>query len=649
MELDVQLDPQHLERLTAAAPLTGVMELIWNALDADAEDVKVTLVRNALEGIEEIRVTDDGHGMTFEEAGETFGKLGGSWKSLLKVSKGKGRALHGREGLGRFLAGGIGGSMRWKTVAKDPEDESRNVAITINMQVGKLAHVEISEPEETSDPTGTTVVIEGISSTPTGLGGEAPVDKLTAKFGLTLQNFNAHLTYDRKEIDPEKLQAKRSEYEVEVAEAEDALMTIIEWKRPVHRGLFLCDERGTPLVEQSPGIQAAGFDFTAYVSWTGFADDPELAVADMGHGTSKAVLEAARDRLRVHFRERANEKTREQIDEWKEEKTYPWQGEPETPAEEATRDVFDVVALAASEVVNASNQPGRRLSLRLLREALEGDPGSLHHVLQEVLDLPQDRLDELSELLERTPLTALIATSKEIANRLEFLGGLEAMVMPGDLAKTIKERSQLHKILADQTWVFGEEYALTANDESLTTVLKRHMKILGRDDLVEDEALDAEGKRRIVDLMLARSAEQNTNRREHLVVELKAPKVKVGDDEAGQIRKYAAAVAKDPRFNSVDVKWDFVVVSTEVTGSPQIERHSDDRAPGLLMNVDGIRVWVKTWAEIIESANHRLKFVKDQLGYQPDQERALEYLRATHAKYLPPDIAMAGSRSSVAD
>jgi integrase len=80
VELNVQLDPQHLERLTAATPLTGVMELIWNALDADAEEVEVTLVRNPLDGIEEIRVKDDGHGMTFEEASATFGKLGGSWK-----------------------------------------------------------------------------------------------------------------------------------------------------------------------------------------------------------------------------------------------------------------------------------------------------------------------------------------------------------------------------------------------------------------------------------------------------------------------------------------------------------------------------------------------------------------------------------------
>ena len=640
MEFDVELDQQHLENLSATTPLTGVVELIWNALDADATEVKVEFGRGALGGVEDIRVIDNGHGMSFDEAAETFKKLGGSWKRSAQGSKSQGRALHGRDGKGRFRAAGIGSRMIWKTVAADPENEDRRLALSITLEMAKLAHVEITNAGETEEPTGTTVLIDGIVEPPAGLGGETPVEKLTGIFGLYLQNYNAHLVFDREEIDPEKLQAHRAEYPIPVTGADDALLTIIEWNRTVERGLFLCDDQGTPLAEQPPGIQAAGFDFTAYVAWTGFAKDSELTLADLGHGDTKAVLEAARDELRKHFHMRADERTREQIEEWKEEKVYPFSEEPETPAEEAAQEVFDVVALAASNVVNASDHRGRRLSLRLLREALETDPGSLHHVLQEVLDLPQDRLDELSELLQATPLTALIATSKEIANRLEFLRGLEELAIPKDVAKLVKERSQLHRILANETWVFGEEYALAADDETLTTALKRHIEILGREDIsVDEEVTDHEGRRQVVDLMLARSLEQHRNRREHLVVELKAPSVPVGDTEAGQIKKYAAAVAADDRFNKLDVEWDFVVISTRVTGTVEMERESSDRPDGQIFNSKGIRVWVRTWAEIIEGAKHRLKFVKDHLGYQPEEQRALEYLRKTHAKYLPPELA----------
>jgi hypothetical protein len=642
MKLDVELDQQHLENLSAATPLSGVIELIWNALDADAAEVKVEFGRSAFDGVEDIRVVDDGHGMTLDEAAQTFGKLGGSWKRGAPGSKEQERALHGRDGKGRFRAAGIGNRMTWKTVAVDPENGDRRLAFSITLEIAKLAHVEISDPEETQEPTGTTVLIEQIVEPPTGLGGETPVDKLTGTFGLYLQNFNAHLIFDGDEVDPEKLQAHRDEYSIPVEGADDALLTVIEWNRKVARGLFLCDEHGTPLAEQPPGIQAAGFDFTAYVAWTGFAKDGELTLADLGHGDTKAVLEAARDELRKHFSRRADERTREQIEEWKSENVYPFRTDPETPAEEATQEVFDVVALAASNVVNASDQNGRRLSLRLLREALESDPGSLHHVLQEVLDLPQDRLDELSELLQATPLTALIATSKEIANRLEFLRGLEELVIPKDVAKLVKERSQLHRILASETWIFGEEYSLAADDETLTTALKRHIQILGREDLaVDGEVTDHEGRRQVVDLMLARSLEQHRNRREHLVVELKAPSVPVGDTEAGQIKKYAAAVAADDRFNKIDVEWDFVVISTRVAGTVEMDRESSDRPEGQIFNSNGIRVWVRTWAEVIEAAKHRLKFVKDHLGYQPDEKRALEYLRKTHAKYLPPELAAA--------
>lgn len=642
MEFEVELDQQHLERLGATTPLTGVIELIWNALDADAAEVRVEFARNELEGIEEIRVVDNGHGMTYQEAVDGFGRLGGSWKRGAVGSKTKQRALHGRDGRGRFLAAGLGGRIRWKTVAPNPDDESRRLLINVALHVADLVHGQISEPEEADLPTGTTVLIDSFLKPPTGLGGEAPIDKLTGTFGLYLQSWNAHLFFDREEIDPAKLQTNRADYDIPVEGEDPALLTVIEWSRRVERGLYLCDERGTPLAEQPPGIQAPGFEFTAYAQWTGFASDNELAVADLGFGATKQVIEAARDKLRDHFSLRAQERTREQIEEWKEENVYPWTGDADGPVEQAARDVFDVVALSASNVVNQSERQGRRLSLRLLREALEQDPGSLHRVLREVLDLPQDRLDELRALLDRTPLTALIATSRAISNRFEFLRGLEELVLNPEVSKYVKERSQLHRILASETWVFGEEYALAADDESLTTVLKRHMEILGRTDLAEDpggDVLDLEGHRRIVDLMLARSLEQNRNRREHLVIELKAPKVAVSDDEATQIRKYAAAVTGDSRFNTGDVQWDFIVVSSEVRGTPAIERESENRPFGLIMDAKGIRVWVLTWGDVLDAAKHRLKFVRQHLDYQPSAQQALDYLRATHEKYLPTTLS----------
>jgi hypothetical protein len=85
--------------------------------------------------------------------------------------------------------------------------------------------------------------------------------------------------------------------------------------------------------------------------------------------------------------------------------------------------------------------------------------------------------------------------------------------------------------------------------------------------------------------------------------------------------------------------WDFIVVGTDVKGTPDLERKESQGRPfGQIMDAGGVRVWVRTWAEIIDDAQHRLKFVKEKLDYSPDAKQALEYLHATHAKYLPDEI-----------
>jgi hypothetical protein len=44
----------HLERLAKCRPAAALAELVWNALDADASEVRVEFKRNALSGIQAI-------------------------------------------------------------------------------------------------------------------------------------------------------------------------------------------------------------------------------------------------------------------------------------------------------------------------------------------------------------------------------------------------------------------------------------------------------------------------------------------------------------------------------------------------------------------------------------------------------------------
>ncbi|WIB67583.1 hypothetical protein DEI93_00690 [Curtobacterium sp. MCBD17_035] len=110
----------------------------------------------------------------------------------------------------------------------------------------------------------------------------------------------------------------------------------------------------------------------------------------------------------------------------------------------------------------------KALALSLLRETFETDPEALLPILRNFSQLPQARIDELKEVLEHTTLSQLISLGREVGNRVEFLSGLNAVLFERAIKKRMLERRQLHRILAHETWLFGEEWAspATTSDSS---------------------------------------------------------------------------------------------------------------------------------------------------------------------------------------
>src|ERR1035438_4372003 len=97
--LTVEVAEDHIDHLaTAKKPILGIVELLWNSLDADATEIKVRLNRNSLNAIESIEVIDNGLGITMEDARVGFGQLGGSWKKRERQTRRDKRILHGKQG-----------------------------------------------------------------------------------------------------------------------------------------------------------------------------------------------------------------------------------------------------------------------------------------------------------------------------------------------------------------------------------------------------------------------------------------------------------------------------------------------------------------------------------------------------------------------
>jgi len=648
MQVRVEVQPDHLELLSnVPKPILAIAELVWNSLDADAEHVSVEIEKNELGGIQLIRVSDDGHGISYEEAPSAFGHLGGSWKKSTAHTKLKHRLLHGKAGKGRFRAFALGNEITWITRFEENEKVKGYKILGRRSELGAFEIGDCYDSDERS--TGTSVLIESFTRDISVLTNKSAILDLTTHFALYLEQYpEVRVMYCRECVAPRAMQEHRAEYTLPLLEVEDgreisSSLVVVEWSSKVDRSLCLCDADGFTLAELPPGIHAPGYSFTAYLRCALLRelDNSNALVLGESLPDLKQLLDAAREQLREHFRRRSAQAATTLVEEWKREEIYPYSGEPVNIVERAEREVFDVLAVNVSSYLprfEEENTRSKKLSFHLLRQALVESPKAVQRILSEVLELPKEKQEELVDLLERTSLVAIINASREVADRLDFLRTLELLLFK--YKEHFLERSQLHKLLEDRTWLFGEEFALSVSDQSLTEVLKKHLELLRKDELCLEgnEVLDEQGRRCIVDLMLSRLVPQSqAEQREHLIVELKRPSQPITSSVIQQVQRYALAVATDERFRNTDTRWVFWAISNRMTEEALLLAKQSNRPEGLVYETESpnLKVWIKDWGNVLESCRARLSFFQERLQYTPEDQSALEKLRKLHEKYLP--------------
>jgi hypothetical protein len=151
----------------------------------------------------------------------------------------------------------------------------------------------------------------------------------------------------------------------------------------------------------------------------------------------------------------------------------------------------------------------------------------------------------------------------------------------------------------------------------------------------------ADGSHGIVDLMLSQQR-RGVDRREHLVVELKRPSVTITQTEVAQLKSYADAVARDPQFHAINVHWDFWVISSSLESTVTRDANEPGRAPGQIASWDNIRLWAKTWSQLIDDCETRLRHFKDALEYDASKEHAADYINRAHrAENIPAPLRAA--------
>ena len=639
-EIEVRATNDHISQLSKTSPTKALAELIWNGLDADADKVVVSFEIGDLQGITSIEVTDSGHGIDFDEADYCFGNLGDSWKKKTDRSRDKKRILHGKEGQGRFRAFALGEGVTWETCYLSPGG-LLNYRITGLRTTQTRFQIDDKPQQSNTGNTGTRVTISNVDRRSNVLTSDKVLQEITELLALYLTQYrDVEINYNGTVINPSDLYESVVDLPIESILSEDmqvvsATLTVVEWKRRVEHGLYLCDADGFALERIAAGVRPEGFFYTAYLrsDYISEADHNNTLLLWNSEPVLSQLIESARESLRAHFRQKASDAASDLVDEWKKEQVYPFTGEPENFVEVIERQVFDVCALSVSAYLpefQKVDNSSKRLSFRLLKHAIETGPAALQRILSEVLELTEEKQQELADLLERTTLEAIINAAREVSDRLDFLKGLESLVFNPLTRKTTRERTQLHRLVARHAWIFGDQYYLSSDDESLTSVLKKHLAFRKEEIIIDDPVVMDDDRVGIIDLMLSKRIKVGRNKYQHLVIELKRPSVKIDSSVLDQVDQYAFAIINDERFKNTDTSWVFWAVSNDI----------DDRtsAKGLdkpIYPYPNAEVWIRDWGSIIDENRERLEFFQQQLNYSATTSTGLEYLRRKHAEYLP--------------
>lgn len=643
-QVTVAVKKDFIESISTAKPIESLAELIWNGFDAGANSVQVFISKNEADGISEIRVRDYGYGINPAFAEEFFGSLGDSWKKTRR--KENGRALHGKNGKGRFKAFALGERVAWNTSFSK---NGRTVTFTISGSANALDKFVATDPVDADGATaGTEVHISNISKDFRSLEDESAILALAKIFAPYLTEYpSVSLAYNGTKVDPRSVQTHRSDYHLGDVELSPGVsvpvaVSVIEWNTKTDREIHLCDADGVSLhTLPSTGIRAPGFNFTAYVKADHFREldkTNSLLLSDLDPAIIR-IVDAAKGRIKRHFRERILEDQGKVVDRWKKEDIYPYADtQPRDPVELAERQVFDILAVNVQNYLPAfenADHKAKKFTFRLLAQAVRDNPESVQLILGEVLGLKKEEQDDLAILLKKTSLSSIISAATIVTNRLNFLLALENLVYDKETKKSLLERDQLHKILDEEAWIFGESYALAGSELRLDEVLQKHLAKLGnrQDEVDPESSLDSDSLR--VDLMLHKAIQVRPGEFDYLVVELKRPSQKIDLDVLTQVKKYATAVKNDERFSGVRVNWTFLAVSTDLDQHAKSETNQRNRAPGIAWDDEGIVILAKSWADVINDARTKLTFFSEQLAFKADRDGAKEYLQKAHARFIP--------------
>lgn len=617
---------------------TAFCELINNSIQAKAKNIWIDLDYTKSDElhpllIKSISIKDDGFGVHTNEIEQKILDIGTANKD-------------GGKGIGRFAAFQIGKTIEIETVGFDSATKSFSKAIiplkfeyfgnNIN-----VSEIDLETKEEVLNGKHSTYYKVSISDLYDSIITEQePKKKIIDKFLVDkiedsiferypLKTFNKEVSFfiNGKKIDPK---------DFVVGQPIKKAIKYIDKKGDEHKVLFdfmqikKIDKIKVFLTTKNAGIQtiASGFEYDA--SWL----SPKIGgwfiyigsntlTSDMYRNVDLDGLDENvrhyKDFVKTQLNEFFKEKNSEFdnfTDKLKRDEFYPYR---EKSSSRSKVILFDKLAYLVEDKYHLLNEQNklREIIYPLIDRTISN--GELDRILRSILKLNNKMLLKFDDLLDKTELENIIEFSDKVAGKLEDLEFLEKLVY-SEVSKNVKERKELHKFLGKMLWVFGEEYNDSTRllsdknlEKNLLELREKTLKYKPSKDNDNINELKEKNIKSITDLFLYSEKILDLNKREVLIVELKAPKVKISPKELDQVMKYAQEVEEMGVFPD-RLNYKIMLVSSDINKRAKFDiegRQKGQENPYFYFkNEQGnIEVWVIKWSSIIENVKRKLKYM----------------------------------------
>ncbi|MEH6306810.1 ATP-binding protein [Olivibacter sp. CPCC 100613] len=625
----------------------AICELIWNGFDANASRVDIVFKSNSIDYVNELQIVDNGTGIHLATLHQTFGAF---LDSVKRESVNRSSYVRGKKGKGRFSFIAFAQKAIWSTTFFDEQsDKMLDYDIMIdasNKDIYKDNNKRISK----KNSTGTVVTLSNLFGV-SGYSFDCSefLNHLKSEFGWYLllnRSKNFKLCINGCPIEYHDIIADNEVFHRIIADIQNVeftfRITYIRWHDKIG-DKFYCyflNQAQKELFKQLTSFNnnAIGFYHSVYVE-SSFFDDfvptdgdhtGRLFGANLNSSVFKVLVKELQhiiaDKQKVFVRSKGADKL---IDHFDRKGILP-KFRSNKYDQEKRKDLMAVIKeiyCIQPKIFKGLNETQERTSVAFINLLLESDEREhILSILDDIVHLRREEREGLAILLKKTSLSRITRTISLIENRFATIGLLKKMVF--DLKRFTTERDHIQHAIAENYWLFGEQFHLVTANENFEKLLSKYLCILdgGTIEKMDLTAIKDKEKNRRPDVFLCRQRSvpdalyQDEEMEENVMVELKRPSVIIGKQQLRQIEDYMDFVSRQDAFNSQTRQWKFFVVSNRVDSYilKQYEEFKNRGKRFLVKSWGNLEIFAMTWDDVFRIFYTRHKYLLDKLDFDKE-------------------------------